>query len=304
MRRLACILALLLLLGGTAAAADRVLAAADYPEGPLWHHGRLYYAEMMKDRIVVSDLQSTSTFWRLPGCGPVSVAPYRGDEILVLCHLIHRVVRVSAEGESIQVIAHDGDGRPFVHPNDSSADGKGGVYFTASGEFALAAPATGAVLHLAADGTLRRLAGGIRYSNGIAFDGAHHRLLVSEHLDRRILAYPLRADGGLGPPQVFFDFERLPFADEALDPLAGPDGLELTDDGRLIVAEYGAGRIHLVSPAGAWLGTLGGFQRYVTDMALLPGGRAAVTEASVNDVPPFPGQVAILDDFLGRFRRP
>jgi sugar lactone lactonase YvrE len=240
----------------------------------------------------------------MPGCGPVSVAPYRDNELLVLCHLSHQIVRVSPFGVTRAVIDRDDAGHSFVHPNDSSADDKGGVYFTASGEFSLTAPASGAVLYLDRDGKLRRLAEGIHYSNGIAVDLPHHRVLVSEHLSRRVLAFPMLADGGLGTPSVFFDLNKLALPTGGLDPLAGPDGMELDDAGRMVVAEYGAGRMHLVGPDGTWLGTLGGLKKYVTDLALLPGGRAAITEAEVNDVPPYPGDVVILDAFFSRFERP
>src|SRR5260221_8803086 len=95
------------------------------------------------------------------------------------------------------IVDRDDGGRPFVHPNDSSADDKGGVFLTASGEFSLAAPSTGAVLYLDREGGLHRRAEGIHYANGIAVDGARRRLLVSEHLGRRVLAFPLQADGSL-----------------------------------------------------------------------------------------------------------
>ena len=286
-------------------ASDTVLAKANYPEGPLWHHLRLYYGEMVRDRVMVSlDLRTTSTFWEMPGCGPVSIAPYRQQELLVLCHLAHKVVRVSTSGTTLGVIDRDSGGHPIVHPNGSTADAKGGVYFTASGDFHPSAPATGAVLLLDSGGKLRRLADGIRYANGIALDVKHRRVLVSEHLNRRVLAFPLMSDGSLGNRTVFFDFSAIQHRPRfQLDALAGPDGLEVDDIGRLIIAEYGAGRIHLVSPNGAWLGTLDGLRRYVTDMTLLPGGQAAITQTEANDVPLLPGDVVILDRFLSRFQR-
>jgi gluconolactonase len=159
------------------------------------------------------------------------------------------------------------------------------------------------VLHLERGGALRRVAERIRYANGIAVDRPHRRVLVSEHLNRRVLAFPLADDGSLGAPALFFDLARVPPPETALDPLAGPDGLELDAAGRLFIAEYGAGRIHLVDAQGRWQGSLSGLLRYVTDLALLPDDRAAITEARVNDRPPFPGDVRILDHFAERFQR-
>src|SRR6266508_3521130 len=96
------------LLASGAVADDLILARADYPEGPLWYRQKLYYGEMMRDRVVIShDLKTTATFWERPGCGPVSVAPYGEKELLVLCHLLHVVVRVSLSGATLAFISRD-----------------------------------------------------------------------------------------------------------------------------------------------------------------------------------------------------
>jgi hypothetical protein len=147
------IIALMLAVTPAALAADATLADAQYPEGALWHEGRLYYEEMWPNLVRVSDLSTTRTLWSMNGCGPVNIAPYRG-EFVVLCHLGNSLVRVSHEGKTIAVIDRDSDGRPFVSPNGAASDGEGGVYFTSSGTFALNAPAQGAVLYLSADGKL------------------------------------------------------------------------------------------------------------------------------------------------------
>jgi gluconolactonase len=289
-----------LTVAAAAAADDAKLADAQYPEGALWHGQRLYYAEMERDVVMASDLKASAPFWEMAGCGPVSIAPYREDEFLVLCHLAHQVVRVSREGTTLEVIDRDAKGRPFVYPNASSADVNGGVYFSSSGTFSLAAPAAGSVLYLDAKGRLTRVAQGIRYANGVAVDGPRRRLLVSAHLARKLLAFPIEAPGKLGRRRVFFNFAAAGVA-RGDYPLAGPDGLEVAPNGDVVVAEYGAGRIHKISAGGEWLGAQDGFAPFVTDMALLPGDLAAVTASRVNDAPPFPGSVVVREKFLQSF---
>lgn len=297
-------LALVLLVAGGqgAQASDRKLADASYPEGALWHEGRLYHAEMGRDLVMVSDLSSSRVFWTRQACGPVSIAPYGSDAFIVLCHLAHAIVRVSRAGETLEVIDRDSAGVPFVYPNAACPDGAGGVYFSSSGTFSLTAPATGAVLHLDRSGRLERLAEGIHYANGVALDAARQRLLVSAHLDRQILAYPLVSSGRLGPPAVFFDFASHGLSHRY--PLAGPDGLEIAPSGEVIVAEYGEGRLHKIARDGRYLGAFPGFAPYVTDTALLPDGRAAVTATFRNDIAALPGEVVLRDRFLERFSRP
>jgi len=291
----------LALAGEGAQASDRQLANASYPEGALWHQGRLYYAEMGRDVVVVSDLSTHRVFWQRKGCGPVSIAAYGAGEFVVLCHLAHAIVRVSAEGETLKVIDRDHEGSRFAHPNAAAADGEGGIYFSSSGLFSLSAPATGAVLHLDRAGRLARVAEGIHYANGVAVDRVRQRLLVSAHLGRQILAYPLRAGGALGAPLVFFDFDQQGLAHAYA--LAGPDGIEITPSGEVVVAEYGEGRIHKISADGRYLGVQDGFAPFVTDVALLPDGRAAVTASFRNDIPELPGEVVLRERFLDRFTR-
>ena len=287
----------------SARAADEILTEAQYPEGALWHRGKLYYAEMARDAVVVSDLAKAKDFWAMDECGPTSIAPYRDDELLVLCHLAHQVVRVSRDGRTLEVIDKDSGGKPFVYPNAACADANGGVYFSSSGTFALDAPATGAVLYLDRAGKLTRVAEGIRYANGVAVDEAEKRVLVSAHLARKVLAFPLLAPGKFGKPDVFFDLNARAKTRRHDYPLAGPDGLEIDVGGDVIVAEYGEGRVHEVGRDGAYLGTQNGFQKFVTDTALLPGGRAAVTASRINDAAPFPGRVVVRDRFLQRFKK-
>ena len=205
----AAVLLLALILDPTAGLAGpgRVIdGAASYPEGPLWRAGRLYYAEMGKDRISVWDGQESLSFYSEPGCGPTSIAPYDGG-FLVLCHLAGKLVTIDQRGQRKSEVTHDRTGAPFVNPNDSHADARGGVYFSASGHFANWAPNEGAVYYLDPAGLLRRVASGLRYSNGVLVDGA--QLLVSEHLARRVIAYGIGDDGSLGPAQVYLDLTAL-----------------------------------------------------------------------------------------------
>lgn len=285
-----------------AQASDRKLADASYPEGALWHEGRLYHAEMGRNVIVVSDLSKSRLFWERKGCGPVSIAARGEGEFIVLCHLAHAIVRVSAEGETLQVIDRDHEGNRFVYPNAAASDGEGGVYLSSSGTFSLSAAQTGAVLFLDRSGKLVRVAEGIHYANGVAVDRSRGRLLVSAHLGRRILAYPLRGRGRLGASSVFFDLDLQGLAHAYA--LAGPDGIEIASSGEVIVAEYGEGRIHKIAADGRYLGTQGGFAPFVTDMALLPDGRAVVTASFRNDIPQLPGEVVLRERFLDRFNRP
>lgn len=230
--------------------------------------------------------------WRQRGCGPTSLAPAPGGGLFVLCHLGHSIVRISAAGETLGAIDNGPDGGELRHPNDSVADAAGGVYVSTSGDFDLAAPARGAVLYVAPDGGLRRVADGLRYANGLAITPDGAALLVSEHLARRILRFPIGPEGALGPPRVFVRLDDLapPSADP--DPLAGPDGLAVDRRGNVYIAEYGAGRVLIVDAGGALLDLVALPERYVTNLSFGADETTLfVTAPASNRVSPYRGRV-------------
>lgn len=271
---------------------ETVNGRAFYPEGPLWRAGRLYYAEMTRDRILAWDGARSDLFWQLEGCGPTSLAPGPEGRFLVLCHTGHFLAWLSAKGETAALVERDLHDAPIRFPNDSAADGRGGIYLTASGSFDTDAPATGAVLYLPPGGRPIRVARGLRYPNGVAVSGDGRYLLVSEHLARRILRFRIGRDGGLDEGEVFAELDRLAPAPDGADPLAGPDGLELDRAGRLWIAEYGGGRVLALARDGRLLGVLPLPDRYTTNLAFDPGEEALyVTAPASNRVPPYVGRV-------------
>jgi gluconolactonase len=267
--------------------AEVIDANADYPEGPLWRDGKIYYTEMGADRVASFADGQKQTVWRERGCGPTSLAHW-GAGLLVLCHRAAALVALNASGAVARRWGEDSAGAPLQDPNDSSADGKGGVYISDPGVFSATARVTGAVLYLSADGALRRVAQNLRYPNGVFVDG--DALYVSEHMNRRILRYAIAADGSLGPKQVFADLNVLthPVGNYAE---AGPDGLERGPDGDLYVCLYGEGRIVRLAPDGRLVKSIPVATPYLTNIAFGPDGSAWVTGAFENIVPPLRGQV-------------
>lgn len=290
MKRASVIVLLLALCGF--ARADVFDGTAKYPEGPLWHEGKLYIAEMGADAVYVHENGRKRVYWRNAGCGPTSVAPY-GDGLLILCHLGRAVVAVNSGGVETRRWNTDDSGVRLRDPNDSSADGRGGVYFSDPGLFSKDTRPHGAVLYLGADGSLRRVAQNLHYPNGVFVDRAEDTLYVNEHMRRRTLRYPLTSNGDLGDLHVFADIDALTKQSGSYRE-AGPDGLERGPNGDLYVCLYGEGRILRLSPRGTLVASIVAPTPFVTNIAFAPDGSAYVTGAFENVTPPFPGQVTHL----------
>ncbi|MEX0645296.1 MAG: SMP-30/gluconolactonase/LRE family protein, partial [Parvularculaceae bacterium] len=227
---------------GPACGDEAEILTASYPEGPLWQGDRLYYAEMRADRVMIYEAGEAREFFAQPGCGPTAIAPY-GEGFLILCHLGKRIVAVNAQGGETRRWDRDLDGVALADPNDASADGAGGVYFTDPGPFSRQAGAQGRVMHLSAGGALSRVADSLYYPNGVHVKG--DALYVSEHLSGRVLRYDIKPDGGLGDGAVFIDLATVDRSQryETAYALTGPDGLEIGPNGDLYVAIYGEGRL-------------------------------------------------------------
>ena len=252
-----------LLNGSTALASDDVVIepTAHYPEGLYWdaETNSLFYAEMTRDRVMRLANARLEPFVVEDRCGPTAIGR-AGPFMVIACHLGGYLLVTDLDGTPQERIRTDKNGRPVRRPNDVASDGIG-IYVSDSGRFAPSAPATGAILYWQPGKGLRRLVRGLRYANGLVVDHARQRLLVSEHLARRILAFPIEVDGRLAQPTVFADLEEVV---SLADPLAGPDGLDLGPDGRLYAAIYGAARVMVFDSDGHAVGSFARPERYVT----------------------------------------
>jgi gluconolactonase len=205
--------------------ADTVLvdAAAVYPEGPLWRDGKLFYVEYAGPGIKVWDGRRATSFWSGNHCGASGLIAYRRNHFLVACYDSNSIVELDEAGQQIRILDKDAAGKPFIGPNDFTADAAGGIYVTASGVYDLNAPISGTILYMAPGGNrLVEVANLIHYSNGLTLSKDGKDLLVSEMLSGRILSFPVAADGSLGPRRVWARLQDL------APPTAHEDAYNLT----------------------------------------------------------------------------
>jgi len=278
--------------GAPARAGVSELTPAAYPEGPLWFSGQLLFVEYAGRGVKRFDGRQATEFWGREHCGASGLIEYGHEHILVACYDSNSLVELDRNGHEVRTFDHDDAGRPFAGPNDFTGDGHGGVYFSASGVYDLKAPIAGAVLHLSADGRhLTEVANTIHYSNGLTLTRDGKTLLVAEMLAGRILAFPVNADGSLGPRRVWARLQDLVPPTPGADGYNGPDGLKLGPDGNFYIAQNGSGRVLVVNDQPALVRTIEVRTPFVTNIAFGPDGAVFITGAFDQWKEPYPGVV-------------
>ena len=266
------------------------VASGAYPEGLLWHDGRLYFAEMGADRISVMKNDVKLQFWHQPGCGPTQIVPFGINGFLVNCHLGRAMVEVSSTGVTGRRFGAAPNGERLQNPNAAASDGEGGAYFSDPGVFALNTPATGRVYHLGATGVMTEVVGFIRYANGVNFDPSTRTLYVAEHLARRVHAFVLDAEQRVLTRRVLIDFAQVSALREHAYSLAGPDGIALRS-ALMAVAEYGEGKVHIFNRDGRHCNTLRVPMRFVDTVVWDSAGNLYAGGAFQNRWRPYEGVV-------------
>ena len=266
--------------------------ASFYPEGPLWHDGKLYYVEYAAHTVMTWDGTTNEQIWKQEGCGPSGLVETAGGELLISCYDDNTIVRIDGAGQTLDTIPADSNGDAFLGPNDFARDAKGGIYFSASGVFDTAAPIRGRIYYIAPDGQIRPVAYLMHYPNGLALTDGGRTLLASEHLAGRVLKFDVQEDGGLSNRKVFQRLQDIAPPPADADAYTGPDGLKVDAQGNVYVCQYGAGRVLVTDKDGKLIRTIAVPGAYVTNVNFgLDQATVYITAATDAWTAPYPGEV-------------
>ena len=253
------------------AAPEKVVNGLEWAEGPVWDaaRGGLLFSDVPRNVVLLWREGSSVTEIVRPS-GYTGKEPFRGREPgsnglafdrqgrLVLCqHGDRRVARRELDGR-FTVLADRYDGKRLNSPNDLVFRSNGDLYFTdppygLPGAFedpGKELPYQG-VYRVTPDGKVTLLTKELSSPNGIAFSPDEKTLYVSnsDPKDPIWMAYPVLADGTLGPGRQFAEARAWVREGEGL-----PDGLKLDRNGNLFAT--GPGGIHVFAPDGKRLGRI------------------------------------------------
>jgi sugar lactone lactonase YvrE len=182
-----------------------------FGEGPRWFEGLLWFSDMLGEAVHTVDMRGSLTTLPLPGRCPAGLG-FRPDGSLLIASTEDRQV-LCYDGETVIAIADLARLTP-VNLGDMVVDDAGRAYIGCQ------AFSGGAIVRLDADDTATIVAEDLDFPNGMVITPDGATLIVAESTGRRLTAFTIGDDGGLGGRRIFAD---------GLD--GPPDGIALDAEG-------------------------------------------------------------------------
>lgn len=256
---------------GPDAKLEKIAGGFDWSEGPVW--------QARENRLLFSDIPKNMV-WQWSAAGGLKPFLYhagytgtdkRGGESgsngltlnsagqLVLCqHGDRRIARLNDDNKTFTTLADRYDGKRFNSPNDLVFHSNGNLYFTdppyglekGPNDPKRELPFCG-VYRLGTDGKVTLLTKDLTRPNGIGFSPDEKTLYVanSDPVKAYWMAYPVNADGTLGPGKIFYDVTK-----EVIRMKGLPDGLKVDAKGNVFAT--GPGGVWVFSPKAEVLGRI------------------------------------------------
>ena len=200
-----------------------------FTEGPLGAaDGGLYFTDIRPNKVYLLDPAGKITLVRENSNGANGLAFMRDGELLM------------AEGE----------GKPFLAPNDLFVDSKGGIYFTDPGPRPVVPGRPTFVFYLAPGAKEPILLDGqVARPNGLTLTRDGKTLIVDDTIGPAVFAYEVQSDGTVKNKRTFAQLRDIPEGKES-----GADGLALDNEGRLYITTLPG--VQVFDAGGQYLGTI------------------------------------------------
>ena len=216
--------------------AQPLLSGLVIGESPRWHEDRLWFAHWGTGEIVAVDLEGRS---EVVGTGPLGLGwsiDWLPDGRLLVTG--QGLMRMEPDGSLVRHADLAGLGVDGF--NEIVVDGRGNIYVNGGCDFDPGqGNAPGIIALVTPDGSVRQVADGIAFPNGMAVTPDNSTLIVAESFAARLTAFDIAADGSLAHRRVWADG-------------AGPDGICLDAGGAIWtgVGEFGDNLVGRVREGG------------------------------------------------------
>jgi sugar lactone lactonase YvrE len=178
-----------------------ILSGLAYVESARWHDGRLWFAHWGTDEIIAVDLDGNSeVVAHGPGGLGWSIDWLPDGRLLVT-------------GAGLSIVDSDGVLVPHADLshlagdwNELVVDGRGNVYVNGRCEFDFSGGDPAGIIALVTpDGSVRQVADGIAFPNGMVVTPDNRTLVIAESIGGKLTAFDIADDGGLHNRRVWAD---------------------------------------------------------------------------------------------------
>jgi len=221
-----------------------LLTGLGFGESPRWHKDRLWFSNWGKQEVVAVDRKGKSEVMvRLPFASfPFSIAWLPIGSLLIVSTSERPLLRRQKDGS---LVTHADLSRlPAKGWNEIVVDGRGNAYIN-GGDLGGNNPASGIIALVAPDGSVRQVADGLAFPNGMAVTPNNSTLIVAESFGKRLTAFDIASNGTLSNRRVWADLKE-----------GVPDGLSADAEGAIWYADVPNKRCVRVREGGEVLQTV------------------------------------------------
>jgi sugar lactone lactonase YvrE len=214
-----------------------LLTGLAFGESPRWHDGRLWFSNWVAQEIIAADVEGKSeVIARMPSF-PFSIDWLPDGRLLVVSGREGLLLRRESDGE---LVTHAILSSLASIWNEIVVDGRGNIYINGGGF-----DAPGIIALVTPDGSVRLVADGIAFPNGMAVTPDNQTLIVAESYAGMLTAFDIDADGRLSNRRVWAALEG-----------SAPDGICLDAEGAVWYADVPNKRCVRVREGGEVLQTI------------------------------------------------
>ena len=181
-----------------------LLTGLGFAESPRWHDGRLWFCNWGKQEVVAVDLDGRrEVMARVTTSLPFSIDWLPDGRLLVVSGPERLLLRREPDGS---LVTH-ADLRSLAQAmcNEIVVDGRGHIYVNGGGIDKPGQKPSGMIALIKPDGTVRQVAEGLAFPNGMAVTPDNSTLIVAESFAKKLTAFDIAADGSLSNRRVWAD---------------------------------------------------------------------------------------------------